>query len=45
MAYALLQDHVTLACRSADRISLQAHVPQLQSVGWLCRFLRWQHVS
>jgi hypothetical protein len=38
----LLRDHVTLACRSIDRIFLQAYVPKLQSVGLVCRFLRWQ---
>jgi hypothetical protein len=30
---------VTLECRSIDRIFLQAWVPQLQSVGLVCRFL------
>jgi hypothetical protein len=25
-----------------DRIFLQAYVPKLQSVGWVCQFLRWQ---
>ena len=35
----LLRDHVTLTCRSIDRIFLQAYVPQLQSVGQVCRFL------
>jgi hypothetical protein len=38
----LLRDHVTLTCRSIDRISLQAYVPRLQTVGWVCSFLRWQ---
>jgi hypothetical protein len=38
----LLRDHVTLSCRSVDRIFLQAYVPKLQGVGWVCRFLRWQ---
>jgi hypothetical protein len=38
----LLRDHVTLTCRSIDRIFLQAYVPKLQTVGWVCRFLRWQ---
>jgi len=38
----LLRDHVTLKCRSLDRIFLQAYVPQLQTVGQVCRFLRWQ---
>ena len=37
-----LREHVTLTCRSIDRISLQAYVPKLQSVGLVCRFLRWQ---
>ena len=39
---ALLRDHVTLKCRSIDRIFLQAYVPKLQSVGQVCIFLRWQ---
>jgi len=38
----LLRDHVSLKCRCIDRIFLQAYVPKLQSVGWICRFLRWQ---
>ena len=38
----LLRDHVTLTCRSVDRIFLQAYVPKLQSVGQVCLFLRWQ---
>jgi hypothetical protein len=38
----LLHDHVTLECRSIDRIFLQAYVPKLQSVGYVCTFLRWQ---
>ncbi len=38
----LLRDHVTLTCSSVDRIFLQAYVPRLQTVGWVCRFLRWQ---
>ena len=38
----LLRDHVTLKCRSIDRIFLQAYVPKLQSVGQVCNFLRWQ---
>ena len=38
----VLRDHVTLSCRSIDRIFLQAHVPKLQTVGWVCQFLRWQ---
>jgi hypothetical protein len=38
----LLRDHVTLQCRSIDRIFLQAYVPKLQSVGQVCTFLRWQ---
>ena len=37
----LLRDHVTLKCRSIDRIFLQAYIPQLQSVGQVCKFLRW----
>jgi hypothetical protein len=38
----LLRDHVTLRCRSIDRIFLQAYVPKLQTVGEVCIFLRWQ---
>lgn len=37
----LLRDHVTLECRSIDRVFLQAWVPKLQSVGQVCTFLRW----
>jgi hypothetical protein len=43
MNYAtLLKDEVNLRCRCIDRIFLQAYVPKLQSVGWVCAFLRWQ---
>lgn len=35
----LLRDHVTLECRSIDRIFLQAWVPKLQSGGQVCNFL------
>jgi hypothetical protein len=38
----LLRDHVTLKIRSIDRVLLQGYVPQLQTVGHVCRFLRWQ---
>jgi hypothetical protein len=38
----LLRDHVTLKCRSLDRVFLQAYIPKLQTVGHVCRFLRWQ---
>ena len=38
----LLRDHVTLTCRSVDRIFLQAYVPRLQSAGMVGQFLRWQ---
>jgi hypothetical protein len=38
----LLRDHITLTCRSVDRFFLQGYVPKLQSVGQVCRFLRWQ---
>lgn len=38
----LLRKHVTLKCRSLDRIFLQGYVPKLQSVGQVCTFLRWQ---
>jgi hypothetical protein len=37
----LLRDHVTLKCRSIDRIFLQAYIPELQTVGQVCTFLRW----
>src|SRR5216683_6902594 len=39
---ALLRDHVTLRCRSIDRVFLQAYVPKLQTVGEVCTFLRWR---
>ena len=38
----LLRDHVSLTCRSVDRFFLQGYVPKLQSVGQVCRFLRWE---
>src|ERR1700741_5431922 len=38
----LLRDHVTLICRSVDRVFLQAYVPKVQSVGGVCKFLYWQ---
>ncbi len=38
----LLRDQVSLVCRSIDRIFLQAYVPKLQTVGYVCNFLRWQ---
>jgi len=38
----LLRDHVTLTCRSVDRIFFRACVPRLQSAGMVCQFLRWQ---
>ena len=38
----LLRDHVTLTCRSVDRIFLQNYVPKVPSGGWVCQFLRWQ---
>ncbi len=38
----LLWDRVTLKCRCIDRIFLQAYVPKLQTVGYVCKFLRWQ---
>jgi len=38
----VLRKHVTLKCRSLDRIFLQGYVPKLQSVGQVCTFLRWQ---
>jgi hypothetical protein len=39
----LMRDHVTLTCSSVDRIFLQAYAPKLQSVGWVCQFLRRRH--
>ena len=38
----LLRDHITLTCRSIDRIFLPAYVPKLQSVGQVCLFLHRQ---
>jgi hypothetical protein len=38
----LLRDHITLSCRSIDRIFLQAYVPRLQTVGQVCLFLHRQ---
>ncbi|HTT90763.1 MAG TPA: hypothetical protein VMF65_14515 [Acidimicrobiales bacterium] len=38
----LLRDHVMLRCECVDRFFLQGYVPKLQSVGQVCRFLRWQ---
>ena len=38
----LLRSHVTLKCGCLDRIFLQAYVPELQTVGQVCTFLRWQ---
>lgn len=38
----LLRNHVTLKCRCLDRMFFQAYVPKLQTVGYVCRFLRWQ---
>jgi hypothetical protein len=38
----LLRDHITLTCRSIDRIFLQAYVPKLQTVGQICTFLHGQ---
>ncbi len=38
----LLRDHVTLTCRSVDRIFLQAYIPKLQCVGGVCQFVYWQ---
>jgi hypothetical protein len=38
----LLGDHVTLRCRSIERIFLQAYVPKLQTVGEACTLFRWQ---
>jgi len=38
----LLRDHISLTCRSIDRLFLQAYVPKLQSVGQVCLFLNRQ---
>ncbi len=38
----LLRDHISLTCRSVDRIFLQAYVPKLQSVGGVCQYPHWQ---
>jgi hypothetical protein len=38
----LLRDHVSLTVRSVDRFFLQGYIPQLQTVGQVCKFLRWQ---
>jgi hypothetical protein len=38
----LLRDHITLTCRSIDRLFLQAYVPKLQTVGQVCAFLHHQ---
>jgi len=38
----LLRDHITLTCRSVDRIFLQAFVAKLQSLGQVCLFLNRQ---
>lgn len=37
----ILREHVKLQCRSIDRIFLQAYIPNLQTVGLVCKFLRW----
>jgi hypothetical protein len=38
----LLRDHLTLTCRSIERILLQAYVPMLQTTGQVCQFLHDQ---
>ncbi len=38
----LLRDHITLTCRSIDRVFLHAYVPKLQLVGKVCMFLNRQ---
>ncbi|MDQ6949867.1 MAG: hypothetical protein M3256_27360, partial [Actinomycetota bacterium] len=38
----LLRDHVSLEVRCVDRFFLQGYIPKLQTVGMVCRFLRWQ---
>jgi hypothetical protein len=38
----LLRGHVSLTCRCVDRFFLQGYVPKLQTVGLICKFLRWQ---
>lgn len=35
----LLRDHVTLKCRSIDRVFLQAYQPNLMTEGLVCRYL------
>ena len=37
----LLRDHVTLKRRSIGRVFFQGYVPNLQTVGQVCKFLRW----
>jgi hypothetical protein len=41
----LLRDHITLTCRSIDRLFLQAYVPKLQSAGQVCLFLNRRGVQ
>ena len=38
----LLRDHITLTCRSIDRLFLQAYLPKLHTVGPVCTFLHSQ---
>ncbi|MDQ6947951.1 MAG: hypothetical protein M3256_17210, partial [Actinomycetota bacterium] len=38
----LLRDHVSLEVRCVDRFFLQGYIPKLQTVGMVCKFLRWQ---
>jgi hypothetical protein len=37
----LMRGHVSLTCRCVDRFFLQGYVPKLQTVGLVCKFLRW----
>ena len=38
----LVRDHVSFEVRCVDRFFLQGYIPKLQSVGMVCKFLRWQ---
>jgi hypothetical protein len=38
----LLRGHVTVSCEGVDPFFLQGYVPNLQTVGQVCKFLRWQ---
>ncbi len=43
--YATLLDHVTLTCRSVDRIFLQAYRVEAAVGGWVCQFLHCRRAS